>query len=315
MPPTRSVAKLLKNNGFNPHLLNIWSCGVDQRVFYPRERDELKFPKKDGGPIIMYVGRVSLEKNIEAFLALALPNSTKYVVGDGPEVSRLKIRYPEVLFLGHQEGGNLAAAYSNADVIVFPSQTDTFGNVITEALACGTPVAAFEAPGPIDIIKPNFYIGSVNDDLKTAIRDAYLYGIADECVSYVTKHYTWEVATRQFIDNLVPVDQHWNYPHNFNSHSGKMQSLVLFALTCIYIVKRWAHISPIVQYYSAMISHHCKLAQYLPGYAQGFGQRGRWATTRGHEPVQQQCIGQNKQGRLINRKYRQRQLSHGPGIV
>ena len=149
-----------------------WSRGVDTEQFnpdLPRIYDELggkDWPR----PFFLNVGRVAVEKNIEAFLETDLPG-TKIVVGDGPARADLATRYPEAKFLGARFGEELARCFRDADVFVFPSWTDTFGLVILEAMATGTPVAAFPAHGPIDII-PGSGAGAISDDLRTACLEA-----------------------------------------------------------------------------------------------------------------------------------------------
>ncbi|MBE9042226.1 glycosyltransferase family 1 protein [Oscillatoriales cyanobacterium LEGE 11467] len=205
MVPARSILEILEQRGFGNlegQNLKIWSRGVDTELFYPRDRDEAKYPKQNE-PILMYVGRVSVEKGIEEFLKIPIEKGTKYIVGDGPQREFLQKKYPDVVFLGYLTGEELAAAYANADVVVFPSKTDTFGNTITEALASGTPVAAFPAPGPIDIIGSNRQLGSLNNKLAVAIQNALKSGNSEACVRYVRQNYTWEIASRQFLNHLV----------------------------------------------------------------------------------------------------------------
>lgn len=144
-------------------------------------------------PIQLYVGRIAVEKNLEAFLETSQPG-TKVVVGDGPARSALATRYPDALFLGALHGTDLAAAYAHANVFVFPSRTDTFGLVMIEALACGTPVAAFPVQGPIDIVTEK--VGALREDLDEAIAAALLRDRA-ECQAY-GRSFTWERAAREF---------------------------------------------------------------------------------------------------------------------
>ncbi|CAB9518169.1 GDP-mannose-dependent alpha-mannosyltransferase [Seminavis robusta] len=182
MVPTMSVENILRAKGVED--IQRWSRGVDTDRFYPRERDPIKYPKQNG-PILMFVGRVSVEKGIEEFLKLPIQKGTKYVVGEGPQCSQLEKMFPDAVFLGYLKGDDLASAYSNADVVVFTSKTDTFGNTITESLACGTPVAAFPTPGPIDIIGCNRKVGSINENLVVAIFEALSYGNSEACVKHV----------------------------------------------------------------------------------------------------------------------------------
>jgi glycosyltransferase involved in cell wall biosynthesis len=197
MLSTPSLERELRAWGFRNQLLR-WSRAVDTRLFHPRRHTYAVSQR----PILMYVGRVSREKNVEAFLQLATPG-TKYVVGDGPARVELEQKYPQAVFLGPLTGQSLAEAYANADVFVFPSRTDTFGLVILEALASGVPVAAYPVPGPIDILQPPL-TGALHDDLNTAITTALRYGDREACVALAAR-YSWEKCTRQFLGNLVPV--------------------------------------------------------------------------------------------------------------
>jgi glycosyltransferase involved in cell wall biosynthesis len=197
MVATRSVERELRFWGFRNRMVR-WSRGVDTDLFHPRARS---FPVGHR-PILLYVGRVSREKNVEAFLNLRT-TGTKYVVGDGPQRSELEKRYPEAVFLGPLAGDKLAEAYANADVMVFPSKTDTFGLVILEALASGVPVAAYPAPGPMDILGvPG--AGAMDEDLQVAVDRALAQRDPVACVA-VARKYSWENCTRQFLDNLVVV--------------------------------------------------------------------------------------------------------------
>jgi glycosyltransferase involved in cell wall biosynthesis len=146
----------------------------------------------------MYAGRVAVEKNIEAFLDLRLPGS-KVVVGRGPALDELRKRYQDVRFLGLLEGKNLAAHLAAADVFVFPSKTDTFGVVQLEALACGTPVAAFPVTGPKDVIG-GAPVGILSDDLRRACIDA-LQLSRTECRNFALTR-SWDVSAGQFVGHL-----------------------------------------------------------------------------------------------------------------
>lgn len=174
-----------------------WSRGVDLAQFTPEAAPP---PEYDGlsRPIQLYAGRVAVEKNIEAFLATAYSGS-KVVIGDGPALAELKLRFPEVLFLGRKEGRALAGCYAGADVFVFPSRTDTFGLVMIEALACGLPVAAFPVAGPADIVTER--CGALSDDLARAI-DAALLCERCDCAAHAA-HFSWDAATDQFEAGLV----------------------------------------------------------------------------------------------------------------
>jgi glycosyltransferase involved in cell wall biosynthesis len=149
MVATASLAAELTRRGFRNVMS--WSRGVDRALFRPRPGEP---PFNAARPVFLYVGRVAVEKNIDAFLALDLPGS-KVVVGEGPALARLKAAHPEVLFTGLLTGEALARAYSRADVFVFPSRTDTYGIVLLEALASGVPVAAYPVAGPPAVIGPS----------------------------------------------------------------------------------------------------------------------------------------------------------------
>lgn len=195
MVATPSLAYELKQKGIS-NLLP-WSRGIDSTLFRPQPLEENPFglPR----PIFMTVGRVALEKNLPAFLDLDLPGS-KVVVGDGPARAELQKLYPKVHFLGSKFGEALAHAYSQADVFVFPSKTDTFGNAILEALASGVPVAAYPVTGPADILAGDETAGIVNDDLGEACRAAL--SSSREAARALALNYSWEAATTQFIGNV-----------------------------------------------------------------------------------------------------------------
>ena len=195
MVSTESLKRELEQWGME-HLV-LWSRGVDTELFKPATEDPLPGDK----PIFLYVGRVAVEKNIEAFLGLELDGS-KYVVGDGPDVERLRKAYPEVRFPGYKTGADLARHYAAADVFVFPSKTDTFGLVILEALACGLPVAAYPVQGPVDIIV-NGETGYVDDDLRQAALKA-LSVDRHKCREYAA-NFSWPENTRRFLGNLCPI--------------------------------------------------------------------------------------------------------------
>ncbi len=177
-----------------------WGRGVDLSTFSGAVAPDPALAALPG-PIQLYVGRVAVEKNIEAFLASGHPG-TKVVVGDGPARASLEARYPEAKFLGPRFGADLAAAYASADVFVFPSRTDTFGLVMIEALACGVPVAAYPVTGPVDIL--NDAVGAMDEDLTVAIGRALTKDRA-ACAAY-GRTFTWEASARQFLSALVPVD-------------------------------------------------------------------------------------------------------------
>lgn len=187
-----SLEQSLRAHGF--HKLMPWSRGVDAELFCPRAERPLAFP----APVFLYVGRVAVEKNLEAFLGLDLPGS-KVVVGDGPLRSSLQVRFPQARFLGTRTGQALADVYASADVMVFPSLTDTFGMVILEALACGLPVAAFPVMGPLDVIGKSG-CGCLDHDLRRAALGA-LRVPPEKCRAYALT-FTWRESVRQFLDNI-----------------------------------------------------------------------------------------------------------------
>lgn len=199
MVSTESVRTQLR--GENLHHVHHWSRGVDLQNFQPNALPPAAY-RHLARPVQLYVGRVAIEKNIEAFLDCDQPGS-KVVVGDGPALDGLRARYPDVHFAGRQSGSALAGYYAGADVFVFPSRTDTFGLVIIEALACGTPVAAYPVTGPIDILTPES--GAMDDDLAIAIQRALTLDPAD-CVA-LGAQYSWDVSASQFFDGLVPQDR------------------------------------------------------------------------------------------------------------
>jgi len=192
MAATPALADELRGRGF--HHVALWPRGVDTDLFHPRAFD-LGLPR----PIFLSVGRVAVEKNLEAFLSLDLPG-TKVVVGDGPARAELERQYPDAIFLGAMQGDALAKAYAAADVFVFPSRTDTFGLVLLEALASGVPVAAFPVSGPKDVIG-DVPVGVLDENLATACRGALAIS-RDACRDFALAH-TWEVCARAFIDNIV----------------------------------------------------------------------------------------------------------------
>jgi glycosyltransferase involved in cell wall biosynthesis len=192
---TPSVRLTLGAHG-TPHSVH-WSRGVDLGNFSPGAPPPTLFETLPR-PIQLYVGRVAVEKNIEAFLTTDRPGS-KVVVGDGPARAVLEARFPDVYFMGSMRGRSLAGAYAGADVFVFPSRTDTFGLVMIEALACGTPVAAYPVSGPIDVVTP--MSGALDDDLSRAIENALTRDRAD-CALYGAT-FTWTASCAQFLAALV----------------------------------------------------------------------------------------------------------------
>jgi glycosyltransferase involved in cell wall biosynthesis len=192
--PTETMRRELAGWGFAN--LSIWSRGVDTVLFRPRPTAALDYPR----PLLLSVGRLAVEKNVEAFLSLDLPG-TKLVVGDGPQRVELERCFPDAIFLGMKTGEALAEIYAAADVFVFTSRTDTYGNVMQEALASGVPVAAFPVPGPLDVIT-DAGTGVLDDDLAAAIRGALTLDRA--CCRAVAETRTWRAAAGQFAGALAP---------------------------------------------------------------------------------------------------------------
>jgi glycosyltransferase involved in cell wall biosynthesis len=179
-----------------------WSRGVDLDLFMPGGR-RLAAMASLPRPIQLYVGRVAVEKNIDKFLDAPVKGS-KVVVGEGPARAHLQQRYPQAHFLGPLHGADLAAAYASADIFVFPSRTDTFGLVMIEALAMGTPIAAYPVQGPLEIIGgADCRIGAMNEDLAAAIAFALTANPAD-CVAHA-RRYSWDACTDQFVAGLCPI--------------------------------------------------------------------------------------------------------------
>jgi glycosyltransferase involved in cell wall biosynthesis len=195
MVATASLRQELTARGFRK--LGTWTRGVDTDLFRPDGAADLDLPR----PIFMTVGRVAVEKNLEAFLALNLPGS-KVVIGDGPQRAALEQRYPKARFLGEKTGKDLTSQLAAADVFVFPSLTDTFGVVQLEALACGTPVAAFPVMGPLDVIADH-PVGALDSDLRSACLRAL--GVSREACRSFALARSWENSARQFIGNLTEV--------------------------------------------------------------------------------------------------------------
>jgi len=193
MVSTPSMQAQLEQRGFG----NIvrWQRGVDTTLFQPRSKDFLVFAR----PIAIYVGRLAVEKNVDAFLRMPW-RGTKVVVGDGPDRERLQQRYPDAVFRGYRFGEDLAKHLAAADVMVFPSLTDTFGLVNLESMACGVPVAAFPVPGPIDVIDDGV-TGALDADLSAAARRALKLSPTDCRRRAVDAD--WFASTRQFVANLV----------------------------------------------------------------------------------------------------------------
>lgn len=185
--------------------LTVWSRGVDFDIFKP----EAEFNRNALLPVLTYVGRVSVEKNLEAFLDLPNDQFIKQIVGEGPDFERLKSKYDHknIRFLGYKYKEELAQVLAKTDVFVFPSLTDTFGIVMIEANACGAPVAAYPVTGPKDFIV-NGVNGYTNNDLYTAVQDCLTLD-RSTVYEYVRDNYSWEKTAHIFLDTLVPVSVRW----------------------------------------------------------------------------------------------------------
>jgi glycosyltransferase involved in cell wall biosynthesis len=190
---TDTMVKDLKAHGFDGEVIP-WTRGVDREIFTPNLREELL------AKYLLCVSRVSKEKNLEAFFELEYPGYQKIMVGDGPMLETYKKQYPSVHFTGFKTGVDLARYYANAEVFVFPSQWETFGIVMIEAMACGTPVAAFPCDGPLDVID-QAETGFMNENLKHAV-DGCLQ-LSRERVLEGSQRWTWDNAWKIFKENLV----------------------------------------------------------------------------------------------------------------
>jgi glycosyltransferase involved in cell wall biosynthesis len=190
---TQGVERELRSRGFTN--LARWRRGVDTGLFRPRAKEFLQLPR----PIAAYVGRVAVEKNVDAFLSMQW-RGTKLVIGDGPERARLAARYPEAVYAGFRFGEDLAAHLAAADVLVFPSLTDTFGLVNLEAMACGVPVAAFPVTGPIDVIEDGV-TGALDTDLARAAERALKLD-PRACRARALQS-GWDACAREFEGNLI----------------------------------------------------------------------------------------------------------------
>jgi len=192
---TQTMVNDLQSHGFDGDIIP-WTRGVDRDIF----RSSLRGTTVAGRPILLSVGRISKEKGLDDFCNLDYPGATKIVVGDGPYLKHLRQNHPDVIFTGAKTGTSLAQYYAQADVFVFTSRHDTFGVVIIEALAVGTPVAAYAVPGPLDIIEPGV-TGHLDQDLRRAI---------DQCLTLdrqqVEQHsqkWSWDHCWNIFKENLV----------------------------------------------------------------------------------------------------------------
>jgi len=195
MVATPSLKQDLEGKGFRN--LVYWSRGVDTSLFRPRPKTALSLPR----PVFLSVGRIAVEKNLEAFLRLDLPGS-KAVVGAGPDLPALRQRHPDAHFLGAMEGEGLAAAFASGDVFVFPSRTDTFGLVLLEAMACGLPVAAYPVTGPLDVVVQGL-TGVLDEDLGRAALAAQ--ALSPEACREHALGFSWQACAKQFLAHVEPL--------------------------------------------------------------------------------------------------------------
>jgi glycosyltransferase involved in cell wall biosynthesis len=191
---TDSMVQQLRSKGFDGDVVP-WTRGVDRETFYPLENHRVK------SKVMLCVSRVSKEKNLEDFFRLEYPGYKKIMVGDGPMKSEYEYQYPDVKFVGYKTGAELAEYYRMADVFVFPSRWETFGIVMIEAMACGTPVAAYDCQGPADVIQEGI-TGCINQDLHQAVKDALM--LDREQVYLGSLHWSWTNAWEIFQTNLIP---------------------------------------------------------------------------------------------------------------
>jgi glycosyltransferase involved in cell wall biosynthesis len=188
------MVKELQAHGFDGDVIP-WTRGVDRTIFNPSQRTGTVV----NGPILVCVSRVSKEKNLEAFFEMPY-DGVKFMVGDGPMLEEYKTNYPDVKFVGAKRGQELAKYFAMADVFVFPSRWETFGLVMIEAMACGTPVAAYPCQGPLDVVDEGV-TGCMREDLKLAVDAALL--LDRNKVLAGSQRWTWERAWAIFRDNLV----------------------------------------------------------------------------------------------------------------
>ena len=190
---TDTMVEELRSHGFDGEIVS-WTRGVDRAIFSPAHRNNFS------AKYLLCVSRVSKEKNLEAFFELDYPGYQKIMVGDGPMLETYKNAYPDVHFTGYKTGIDLAQYYANAEVFVFPSRWETFGLVMIESMACGTPVAAYPCQGPIDVVDEGI-TGCLNQDLKQAVNNAIKL---DRIQVYESsKRWSWENAWKIFRENLI----------------------------------------------------------------------------------------------------------------
>jgi len=198
--PTPVVRDLLVSRGFTQ--TRLWTRGVDHETFTPYGDREREPGRHGSGPVFLYVGRLAVEKQVDHFLELDLPGEL-WVAGTGPAEAALRQRYPRARWLGVLSGPDLARLYRSAEVLVFPSVTDTFGLVMLEAMACGTPVAAYPVPGPLDVVA-NGTAGVLHEDLRQASLQALQ--LDRTAVAQYAQRFNWGTATAQFMSALHPFD-------------------------------------------------------------------------------------------------------------
>ena len=192
---TESMVVELQQHGFTGDIVP-WTRGVDRSIFYPTKHIQYK------KPVLLCVARVSKEKNLEDFFNLDYTGARKIMVGDGPMLETYKKKYPAVEFVGFKTGHHLAEYYRQADVFVFPSRWETFGIVMIEAMACGTPVAAYPCQGPKDVVDEGI-TGCMNNNLKQAVKDAMM--LDRKTVEIGSQRWSWEQAWTIFRNNLVDI--------------------------------------------------------------------------------------------------------------
>ena len=206
MVPTPTMGQLLNHHGVHQKTI-IWNRGVNHDLFRPRSQENSYGPR----PYWLCGGRVAVEKNIEAFLKLDLPG-TKIIAGAGPARASMQTKYPDAFWLGYKFGEELAKIYADSDVFVFPSKTDTFGNVLLESIASGTPVAAFPVPGPQDVLKPGVD-GVLSENLKDACLSALR--LDRNVVHRSSMDWDWDTCFQTFLSHLVPFDSD-KFGYQFN---------------------------------------------------------------------------------------------------
>lgn len=195
---TNTMKEIMIENGIQEDKIKIWSRGVDENLIVENNRTN----SSSDFPVLLNVGRVSVEKNLEDFYKLKFPGR-KIQVGSGPMLEYYKEKYPDVEFVGPKKGKELFEFYKNSDVFVFPSKSDTFGLVMIEAMRCGLPVAAFPVTGPIDVIDDNI-TGVMSDNLGWAVQKCF--ELDKNKVRQVSKKYSWKNATDIFESTLIPVN-------------------------------------------------------------------------------------------------------------